>query len=132
MNNLKIHFHTEYQLQNAINPNQSSQGGGYHHLHTAEEEALDTLLKETMQNFANVSTADQEAFAALTTTNNHLKINAQTLANTDATMQAHLSNMQQQMAMMAVTNNNNQGSYCSCKKVKTRNITTSPDSKVHQ
>eukprot|EP00957_Ditylum_brightwellii_P033231 2517589-Ditylum_brightwellii.AAC.1 len=59
-------------------------------------------LEEMVQNFASATATDREAFASLTNTNSQLHSQVEQLTTANATMQALLNAMQQQMEFMAV------------------------------
>ena len=101
--NLKVHFNQEYQLQNTI---KTTRQAGYHQMNYVKGNEIETdsqsTLEETVQNFVAATAADREAFASPTNTNNQLHSQVEQLTTANATMQASLNAIQQQMAFMAV------------------------------
>eukprot|EP00957_Ditylum_brightwellii_P008792 667209-Ditylum_brightwellii.AAC.1 len=96
--NLNIHFNNEYQLQNTLN--KATREAGYHQMNHVSKTTSDNI-EEAVQNLAEASVVDWEAFATLTATNQDLNTHVQLLSAANQQMQAQLASIQQQMAYMA-------------------------------
>jgi len=98
--NFKVTFTNEYAKLNKMH--RSAQQAGYHGANQAVSQDTTPDLEEAVQNFATASAADRAAFATLTETNATLNAHLTQNENAMTEMRQQMANMQQQMMNMAM------------------------------